>query len=65
MRKLLLIPVPHWRTAGRALSTLLILNDAPYGNERSYNALRLARALAAEKKHFEARQIDRLDRDHG
>lgn len=28
------------------MKTLLILNDAPYGTERSYNALRLARALA-------------------
>src|SRR5512136_399694 len=27
-------------------STLLILNDPPYGTERSYNALRLAGALA-------------------
>jgi uncharacterized protein involved in oxidation of intracellular sulfur len=26
--------------------TLVILNDPPYGNERSYNALRLAGALA-------------------
>lgn len=26
--------------------TLLILNDPPYGSERSYNALRLASALA-------------------
>lgn len=26
--------------------TLFILNDAPYGNERSYNALRLAGALS-------------------
>lgn len=26
-------------------STLLILNDPPYGSERSYNALRLARSL--------------------
>ena len=26
-------------------ATLLILNDPPYGSERSYNALRLARAL--------------------
>jgi uncharacterized protein involved in oxidation of intracellular sulfur len=25
--------------------TVLILNDAPYGNERSYNGLRLALAL--------------------
>ena len=28
------------------MQTLFILNDAPYGSERSYNALRLARALA-------------------
>jgi uncharacterized protein involved in oxidation of intracellular sulfur len=26
-------------------TTLFILNDAPYGNERAYNALRLAHAL--------------------
>lgn len=28
------------------MNTLFILNDGPYGTERSYNALRLARALA-------------------
>lgn len=28
------------------MKTLFILNDAPYGSERSYNALRLAGALA-------------------
>ncbi len=28
------------------MQTLFILNDAPYGSERSYNALRLARALS-------------------
>ena len=28
-------------------STLFILNEAPYGNERAYNALRLAAAMAA------------------
>jgi uncharacterized protein involved in oxidation of intracellular sulfur len=27
-------------------STVFILNDAPYGNERAYNALRLAAAVA-------------------
>ena len=27
------------------MKTLFILNDGPYGNERSYNALRLAQAL--------------------
>lgn len=30
-------------------STLFIINDAPYGNERPYNALRLARALAGKE----------------
>lgn len=29
--------------------TLFILNDAPYGNERAYNGLRLAGALAARE----------------
>ena len=28
------------------MKTLFILNDAPYGSERSYNALRLAGALS-------------------
>jgi len=28
---------------------LLVLNDPPYGTERSYNALRLARALAGKE----------------
>jgi uncharacterized protein involved in oxidation of intracellular sulfur len=28
-------------------TTLFILNDSPYGSERSYNALRLAGSLAA------------------
>ncbi len=35
--------------------TLFILNDAPYGTERSYNALRLAGALA--KREGEAVRI--------
>jgi uncharacterized protein involved in oxidation of intracellular sulfur len=30
-------------------STLFILNDAPYGNERAYNTLRLAAAIAAKE----------------
>lgn len=30
------------------MKTLLILNDPPYGTERSYNALRLAGALARQ-----------------
>lgn len=31
------------------MNTLFILNDAPYGTERSYNALRLARALGRKE----------------
>lgn len=30
------------------MKTLLILNDAPYGSERTYNGARLARALAQQ-----------------
>ncbi|MDP1900399.1 MAG: DsrE family protein [Rubrivivax sp.] len=30
-------------------STLFILNEAPYGNERAYNALRLAAAVAGKE----------------
>ena len=30
-------------------TNLFILNDAPYGNERAYNALRLAAALAGKE----------------
>jgi len=36
------------------MKTLLILNDPPYGTEKSYNALRLARSLL-EKGASEAR----------
>jgi uncharacterized protein involved in oxidation of intracellular sulfur len=36
------------------LNYLLILNDPPYGTERSYNALRLARNLLV-KSHGEVR----------
>ena len=30
------------------MSTLMILNEPPYGTERSYNGLRLAKALAGK-----------------
>jgi len=30
------------------MTTLIILNDPPYGTERSYNGLRLAKALAGK-----------------
>jgi uncharacterized protein involved in oxidation of intracellular sulfur len=36
-----------WRIA--MTFTLFIVNDAPYGNERAYNALRLAGALASRE----------------
>ena len=32
-------------------SILVILNDPPYGTERSYNGLRLAKALSNEDTH--------------
>jgi uncharacterized protein involved in oxidation of intracellular sulfur len=31
------------------MNTLFILNDGPYGSERSYNGLRLARALSRKE----------------
>ena len=31
------------------MKTLFILNEGPYGNERSYNALRLAQSLNKQK----------------
>ncbi len=31
------------------MKILIILNDPPYGTERSYNGLRLAKALAGEE----------------
>ncbi len=33
------------------MKTLFILNDAPYGSERTYNGLRLAGALAKRADH--------------
>ncbi len=33
------------------MQTLFILNDPPYGTERSYNALRLAGAVAKREGH--------------
>ncbi len=32
------------------MNYLFVLNDGPYGNERSYNALRLAKALQDRSK---------------
>jgi uncharacterized protein involved in oxidation of intracellular sulfur len=39
------------------MKTLFILNDPPYGTERSYNALRLAGALA-KRESQDVRGID-------
>ncbi|MDZ4281840.1 MAG: DsrE family protein [Hydrogenophaga sp.] len=33
------------------MKTLLILNDAPYGSERTYNGARLAGALSSQEEH--------------
>ncbi|MEQ1589330.1 MAG: DsrE family protein [Gallionella sp.] len=33
------------------MKTLFILNDAPYGSERTYNSLRLAGALSKQEGH--------------
>ncbi len=35
------------------MTTLLILNDPPYGTERSYNGLRLAGSLARTGEHVQ------------
>jgi len=32
------------------MKTLFILNDAPYGTERTYNGVRLAGSLAKDRK---------------
>lgn len=34
------------------MKTLFILNEGPYGNERSFNALRLATTLAKQEEQF-------------
>ena len=40
-------PAPGSGSQERLGTVLLILNDAPYGSERSYNGMRLAGSLAA------------------
>ena len=35
------------------MNILFVLNEAPYGNERSYNALRLAKALIKQDSEVE------------
>jgi len=37
------------------MTILLVLNDAPYGNEKSFNALRLAMTLQKEHTNVEVR----------
>lgn len=32
------------------MDILIVLNEPPYGNERSYNGLRMAKALLAKKR---------------
>lgn len=37
------------------MQTLLVINDAPYGSEKAYNALRLAMALQKEHADMDVR----------
>ena len=37
------------------LKTLIVINDAPYGSEKAYNALRLAMAMQVEQSDVEVR----------
>ena len=37
------------------MKTLIIINDAPYGNEKAYNALRLANQLGKDHPDVEVR----------
>jgi len=37
------------------MNILIVLNDPPYGTERSYNALRLALSLSRDKDNVEVR----------
>ena len=37
------------------MKVLFIINDAPYGSEKGYNALRLAMAMQAENSDIEVR----------
>ena len=39
------VPSPHVPANGPEMKILMILNDPPYGTERTYNALRLALTL--------------------
>ena len=41
------------------MNYLIILNDPPYGTERSYNGLRLANELAKDEKKYSQRISDR------
>ncbi|EQB63852.1 MAG: hypothetical protein RBG1_1C00001G1431 [candidate division Zixibacteria bacterium RBG-1] len=37
------------------MRVLFVINDAPYGSEKAYNALRLAMALQAQQSEAEVR----------
>ena len=37
------------------MRVLFVINDAPYGSEKAYNALRLAMALQAQQSEVEVR----------
>lgn len=42
-----------WRGVGMSPDILIVVNDAPYGTEKAYNALRLAIALQARDNKVE------------
>ncbi len=41
------------KTRGNRMEILIIINDAPYGTEKAYNALRMAMTLQKEHKEVE------------
>jgi uncharacterized protein involved in oxidation of intracellular sulfur len=43
------VDVPRDDAGGEDLKVLIIINDAPYGTERAYNALRLAMSMQREE----------------
>ena len=43
------------RSGGEKIKILLIINDAPYGTEKAYNAMRLAMKLQREHAGVELR----------
>jgi uncharacterized protein involved in oxidation of intracellular sulfur len=49
------IPIALFDVKKSNMSTLIIINDAPYGTEKAYNALRMAMTLQSEHSDVEVR----------